>query len=212
MNTKITKAYYQNDYKELPVLNHLTYRNQLTDPINSTDPKVNFEVQRNFFLVSSAMRDKTLYPDPASFKITLPTVYRDIVSMELYGGVLPNLNGIALDAYLLLDMGSELNHILGADNNQWFAILGLNRHTNSLFMNLDKTNTDDVPIVFKPPKDKLTHFELKLKHPDGSAVSFGTESSGTPSNMDIQVTYLFEIKTKVPQRIGLDRNIRSPII
>ncbi|KAJ3221897.1 hypothetical protein HDU81_010271 [Chytriomyces hyalinus] len=205
MNTKIYKQHYtsiaEEADRELPPLHFHGVRNNISDPSPSnTAPAKPFEIKRNFVIISSADRDRTRFPDSASFDVKLPDMYRDVVSMALYGGTIPNINHVGSDAYLLLDMGSDLSHLRSTSGQDWFAILGIMRHPNASYLNLDKSNIDDLPIQFRPPRDKLDKVSISLKHPDGSQVYFGSEPPTGPPNPLQQVTYIFEIRTRIPLR------------
>lgn len=192
------------------MMDYMTYRNNVTDPVPAMDPEFQFETERIYLFISSSMRNRSQYPDPSHFKIELSEPLRDIVSIELSSGVLPNQGNISGDGYLLLDI-PELNHIRGADGSRYFGILGLQNHpspTKSYF-NLDKSNTNDMPIVFKPVKKRLDSLTLTLRHPDGSMVSFGDESPDSPANLTIQTQFTFEVRTRGRKRLGIDRDERA---
>lgn len=192
------------------MLDFMTYRNSITDPVPEKDPDIQYEVERNYLFVSSSMRDKSQYPDPSNFRIELSEPLRDVVSIELSSGVLPNQGNISGDGYLLLDI-PELNHIRGADGSRYFGILGLQNHPspNREYFNLDKSNTNDMPVIFKPVKKQLNSLTLILRHPDGSMVSFGNESPNAPSNLTLQTQFTFEVRTRGRKRIGIDRDERA---
>jgi hypothetical protein len=194
------------------MLEFATYRNSITDGAPQHDADVLWDENRHYLFISSTMRDRFAYPDPAYFKIPLFDNFQDVVSVELAAGVLPNQGNISGDGYVLLDV-PELNHILGADGSRYFGILGLTYHPSPTksFYNLDKSNTDDMPVVFRPPKRRLESLTLILKHPDGSAVSFGAEDPTQPADFNLQSQFTFLITTKTRRRIGLDRDDRAPI-
>jgi hypothetical protein len=193
-------------------MEHMTYRNQLSDPVPATDPLVEHEYERHYLFVSSASRDRVQYPDPAHFKIQIPGAYRDIVSVELSAGVLPNQGGIHSDGYLILDI-PELNHIQNVDGTKFFGILGLQYHPNAGFCNLDKGNTSSMPVTFRPPKNRLDSLTIIMRHPDGSQVLFGNEDITAPANLAMQTALTFEIRTRVRRRDGIERDLRAiPII
>lgn len=209
MHTKIRPRYCETNDYDPRLMEHMTYRNQITEPVAQTDPSdLFYEVERRFFFVNSAMRDRTQYPDPANFRINFNEAFRDVVSIELSAGTLPNAGNISGDAYLLLDI-PELNHITGADGNKYFGILGLQFHPNRDFFNLDKANTNDMPVTFKPIKSRLDALTINIRHPDGSMVSFGEEDPLVASNFAQQLNFTFEIRTRVRKRVGIDRDFRA---
>ena len=210
MNTKIRPRPVEIPNYDPRIMDYMTYRNNITDPVPANDPELSFELERHFLFISSSMRDRSQYPDPSNFKIELAEPLRDVVSIELSSGVLPNQGNIAGDGYLLLDI-PELNHIKGADGSRYFGILGLQHHPSPTreYFNLDKSNTNDMPVVFKPAKKRLDSLTLILRHPDGSMVSFGDENATAPANLAMQTQFTFDVRTKVRKRTGIDRDERA---
>jgi len=208
MNTKIRPRALEIPNYDPRLMEHMTYRNQITDPVPQTDPEVAWETERHFLYINSSMRDRDQYPDSANFRIKLMEPFRDVVSIELSSGVLPNQGNIGGDGYLLLDI-PELNHIIGADGSRFFGILGLIRHPSNTYFNLDKSNTNDMPVTFKPLKSRLDSLTIILRHPDGTAVSFGNETADAPADLTLQSQFTFEIRTKTRKRTGIDRDPRS---
>lgn len=212
MYTKVRPTYYPNAQYDPRLMEHMTYRNQISDPVPTTDPEIQYDYERKFIFVSSSSRDRVQYPDPAHFKVQLPEVYRDVVSVELSGGVLPNQGGIHADGYLLLDI-PELNHISNVDGTSLFGILGLQYHPNTGFFNLDKSNTSSMPASFRPAKGRLDSLTITMRHPDGSQVLFGDEDPSAPANLTGQAAFTFEIRTRVRRRMGIERDARAvPVI
>jgi hypothetical protein len=207
MNTKIPPPPIETANNDPRLMEHKTYRNAISEPAPPLDPLVDYEIERHFLYVNSAMRDRSQYPNPASFKLNLLEPFRDVISIELFSGVLPNQGNIYGDQYVLLDI-PEFNHIKGADGSRYFGVLSIQRHTSNVYLNLDKSNTIGMPATFKPPKSRLDSFTVILRHPDGSTVTFGTESPDTPADLTIQCQFTFEIRTKVRRRMCLDRDTR----
>lgn len=208
MNTKIRPTYYEPSY-DPRLLQHMTYRNNISDPIPQTDSaEIQYDYERKFLFISSSMRDRSQYPDPASFRIQFSEPYRDVASIGLSLGVLPNLGNISADGYLLLDI-PELNHIQGADGSKYFGILSLQHHPNNNYFNLNQANTQDVPLTFKPLKSRIDSLTIILRHPDGSQVTFGNEDANAPANQTSQMQLTFEIRTRVRKRVGIDRDPRA---
>lgn len=214
MNTKIrsTATIGDNESYNPRLLEHMTYRNNISEPILYTEPpELQYELERKYLWVSSTTRDRTLYPNSANFKVNFPA-YRDVLSIELSGGILPSQGNIVDDGYILLDI-PELNHIDTPDGQKYFGILGLQHHPNRTFYNLDKSNTANQTLVFKPLKKNITSLTIILRHPDGSIVSMGDEAPNSAANHAIQTSFTFEIRCRVPRRIGIDKNDRYiPIV
>ena len=210
MNTKIfpTQRFAEQQYNP-QMMDFMTYKNSITEPVPQNDPSdLQYELETVYLFVSSTMRDRKQYLDPANFRVELSETFRDIVSIELQGGVLPNGGGIAGDGYVLLDI-PELNHIQGANGEKYFGILTLQPHPNAGFLNLDRGCLMGVPAVFKPVKGRLSSFTISLRHPDGSLVSFGNEDPLQPANFAHQTQFTFIIRKRVRRRAGIDRDYRA---
>lgn len=214
MNTKILPCYKQDQPSYDPrIMDFTTYRNSVTDPAPAQDVpsdfQVDFEIERNFIFVSSIMRDRDRYPDSASFKINFAQPFYEVMSIELQSGVLPNGGGISNDGYLILDI-PEMNHIQSASSGSKYAgILTLQYHPNPLFVNLDKSNTNNIPITFKPYKRKVESLTINIRHSDESLVSFGSELSSVPFDLLKQTQFTFEIRTRIPRKSGIFRNEKA---
>jgi hypothetical protein len=217
MNTKILPDYVRCKSTYDPrIMDFTTFRNSMTDPVPSEDvpPEfhVEYELERNFVFVSSIMRDRSKYPNSASFKIDFAQPLFEVVSIEVQSGVIPTTGGITNDGYLLLDI-PEMNHIQSATNGtKYAAILNLQYHPNPAFSNLDKSNTNNMPIVFKPYKRKLDSLTINLRHSDESLVSFGNESPNVPFDLSKQTQFTFEVRTRVPRKAGMFRNERAVLV
>ena len=168
-------------------------------PGNIPDNIHEYQIHRHFVFVSSSLRDRDKYPMTTDFKIDLPKEYRDVISVELTAGNLPNLDSISDDAFLFLDV-KDLNHIDTCENTDYFGILTLHKANSNNFFTLDKSSTNAMPITFRPPKQKLSNVYIKLFHPDKTPVDFGSEASNVSINQLIQTSFVFEIKTRILKR------------
>jgi hypothetical protein len=214
MNTKIRPQTMNVSNYDPRIMDYMTYRNSMTDPAPAKDPEIQYDYDRHFIFISSSMRDRSQYSDPANFRITFAEPYQDVVSIRLASGVLPNQGNISHDGYLLLDI-PELNHIKGADGSQYFSILGLQYHPSPTrqYYNLDKANLNDTPLILRPPRRRLHSLTIILRHPDGSMVTLGNEDAEHPADLSLQTQFTFEIRTRIRRRVGIDRDERTiPII
>lgn len=211
MNTKIRPRPVDIPNYDPRMMDYMTYRNNIADPARPhEDPEIQYEIERQYLFISSSMRDRSQYLDPANFRIELSEPLRDVISIELSQGVLPNQGNIAGDGYVLLDI-PELNHIRGADGSRYFGVLGLQYHPSPTkeYFNLDKSNTNDMPVVFKPVRRRIDFLTIILRHPDGSMVTFGNEDPSLPASLPMQTQFTFEVRTRVRRRMGIDRDERA---
>ena len=163
-----------------------------------------YHTQRNFVFVSSRDRDVTVYPSPGNFKITLPQDgYTNVVSVELVAGTVPNQDGVTADPYLLLDIDG-LNHIRASNGCEYFSILSIHKGHSDSFFNMDRSSSAMMPHQHYSVKQRLTSIHVKLTHPDGTPVDFGTDL--LPLN---QTDFTFEVKTRENDRKGFDKDFRK---
>jgi hypothetical protein len=216
MNTKLRPTYVENflrnEYDFQPnSLDYNTYRNNLTDPVNlGRNEKIEYDYQREFFQICSRDRDRTQYPSPTDFAITLPEPQFDIVTLELAAGTIPNRAPLDTDAYTYLDIQS-LNYINTTSGGRYFGILALHAGNTGGFFNLDKSSTNQMPLTFQPIKTKLNQLHITLRRPNGDIVNIGNDSTNpsTPVIDSIQTTFTFQIKKRLRKREGLDLDFRN---
>ncbi len=209
MYTKILPRNRVNQVEYDPnILEHMTFRNQLSDPPKEIGTSsVQYELETVYLFVSSFVRNRNQFPDPGYFKVTLPEVHCDVVSLELQGGVIPNSGGVTGDGYILLDI-PEVNHIETVAGDKYFGVLTLQPHPNPGFLNIDRGSLMGLPCVFKQPK-KLSSLTITLRHPDSSSVNFGSESATAPANLAVQTSFTFVIRKRVPRRVGIEKDFRA---
>lgn len=211
METKVVPIQCPPDEYAPRTLQHMTYRNDVSDPIKFPEPESVFELERHFVHVTSADRDRSRFPDAGSFRVTFPEPYRDVLSVALLKGVVPNA-AIQNDPYVLLDV-PEFNHISSTGGGKYFAVLGFLHHiVGTTYYNVDVSSTNMTPLTFKPPRSRLDGFTLTLRHPDRTQVTFGDEDPLAPIDFSQQVQFTFEIRTKVRKRPNLERDWRTNMV
>ena len=60
------------------------------------------EKKVSYFTVSSRDRDITVYPDVNRYSVHLPRDYREIHSIELIQGIIPDANNVTREPYLVV--------------------------------------------------------------------------------------------------------------
>jgi hypothetical protein len=153
-----------------------------------------YRVHNNYIKISSADRDRSVYPGTAKFRVRLPYEYKDVYSLSLSAGILPNLDNISTDAFTYLKI-QELDHIKLSDGDDVFGVMILHTANTTNFYNIDKSSTNMMPRRFIEPKQRLSEISIELLHPDKTPVNFGTEGSTGLVNQAIQTSFTFEIKT-----------------
>ena len=166
-----------------------------TDPTNLPNvEELEYNIYSNYVKISSTDRDRTIYPGTAKFKIRLPYEYKDIYSISLAAGILPNLDNISTDAYTYLKI-QDMNHIKLSDGDDVFGVMILHTANTTNFYNIDKSSTNNMPRRYLELKPRLAELSIELLHPNKTPINFGTEGSVGPVNEAIQTSFTFEIKT-----------------
>lgn len=164
-----------------------------------------YHTERNFCFVTSRDRNTTVFPKTSEFTIALPDDYNDVVCVELTAGTVPNLDAVSSEPYLLLDI-KELNHIRTSTGIEYFSILSVHKGHSDSFFNLDRSSAAIMPRKFYSPIQKLKSLTIRLLKSDGSALTFGSDSNTLAIN---QVSFTFEVKTLVKDRVGFDNDFRA---
>ncbi|KAJ3038942.1 hypothetical protein HDV00_012772 [Rhizophlyctis rosea] len=180
-------------------MEYTTYRNNVTDPVQPTDPEVLYEIERHTLHVSSQFRDRAVYPDSGAFKVTLPGGgFKDVVAVELIGGTLPNRPGLTNSPYLLLDLGARMNQVKTLDGNTYFAVINVFNHiSGSTYLTVDRSLTEGKPSLFKPVRESLLELDVRILYADGTQVLFGDEPVDQLMDFQKQVSLIFNIHTRV---------------
>ena len=181
----------------------LPQKNLISDP----DPE--------YLSIDSQDRDRRADPNPNEYTIQLVTsdtsgyinapgaAYKNITSIELISAVIPNVNNVLDEIYLILEIPEIDETTYRATNHnlsRGFAKLmfckcdGTNK-----WLRLDLILSDPLKKVFYPsPKASIERMTIRLKKRDGTLFNFGTDNSlPTDVNPDIQNSFTFKITTKV---------------
>ena len=194
-NTKIVSNFYQGDYT----------MSQPEKIIQEHDDQHEYHNISRFFIIESKDRDRSLYPSPADFKIDLPQYCNNITRISITGGTVPKLDNVDLDPYLYLDV-PELNYISSTSNNTYFGILSLNSFNTAQFLNLDKSCTNLMHNIYIQPKLELRSIHIKLLHPNGDPVDFGTQTDTDVLDYSKQTSFIFEVVERKRKITGVHEN------
>lgn len=168
--------------------------------------------------IDGGLRDLTAYPDRGNFKMsTQMNSYsisefplRNVQSVELLGLTVPNLDNILDEPYLILDI-DELNKIY-AGNPQFLctAVLHLQNPiigpTHSHIAMCRKV-AERSPLIYRPPKSKITSLTIRVCKSDGSSVNFGQDtklSFDRQNQISLHLKFLCEFKD--PSDLLADKN------
>lgn len=206
MNTKLNSRSRLNNEQDYDpnILEFATYKNNLSDPISSRVKEANaYEIRSNYVFVSSGDRDITSYPNVNSFQV--PIGLKEVYSITLLGGVIPNVGGVDQQPFLLLDI-PEINHVTSLGTSSGVAsIIQFASHTNpSSFFNIDGGISAVSPIIFRPVKNRLDKLTIRIKGADGGMSDLG--SGLVQAN---QVLLQFRIDTRVCKEDAIYSDFRN---
>lgn len=174
------------------------------------EPDIEYEKKIHYVFVTSKNRNTTLFPNISQYAVEFPSEFKNIHSIELIQGLIPNVNNVTQEPYLLLKL-DEINDVMVSndpDIAQSFAFLTMASPCTSdgYFIALDKKIHENTPKIFHTPKASLQKLTISVTKHDGTLFNFGADSS--PPNKSLQHTFVFRIITLEKKRAPLlHRNI-----
>lgn len=165
-------------------------------------------LQEVYLHLDSGQRDYEAYPTRAYFKIRLDTPIRDIHSVEVLAMVIPNLDNVLDEPYLILDI-YELNGTFAGHPSQQpsTAVLNLqNAVTGPTYSHvaLCRKVAERSPIFYRPPKKRLDSVTFALRKPDGTLVNLGSDVGSLIRQNQLLVSLKFMCDQKNPTDLVLD--------
>jgi hypothetical protein len=176
----------------------------------SQEPDIEYERKTHHIFVTSKNRNTNLHPNISSYSVEFPQEFKNIHSIELIQGIIPNVNNVTQEPYLLLKL-EEIKDVVVSndpDISESFAFLTMASPCTSdgYFIALDKKIHENTPKVYNTPKASLQKLTISVTKHDGTLFNFGTDSS--PPNKSLQHTFVFKIVTLEKKRSVLShRNI-----
>lgn len=160
----------------------------------SQEPDITYTKREYYLVVSSKDRDPSIYPNPNSFRINLPKVYRNIHSVELIQAIIPDKNSVLSEPYLVLTV-NELEDIMESNDpniSDAFAILMLAPpNATGGFISVDNRIHENTVLKFVTPKANLSTMTIKLTDFSGELFDF-TNTSGV-IDKQYENTFIFKI-------------------
>ena len=176
-------------------------------------PQLNLISNPSWFLsIDSSDRDRSKYPNPFKYTIHMTGTsdnsnvtghrYKNVHSIELISAILPNVDEIKDEQYIILDI-EELEDIGFDSSNQnlkgAYAKLVLDSHINQNFLLLDADNSRPLQRIYYPaPKASVDRLTITLKKPNGDIINLGPDNDpDLPPLKEIQNSFTFKIITKI---------------
>lgn len=171
---------------------------------------IEYEKKTHFVFITSKNRNTTLFPNISQYAVELPSEFKNIHSIELIQGLVPNVNNVTQEPYLLLKIDEINDVMISNDPNiaESFAFLTMASPCTSdgSFIALDKKIHENTPKIYNTPKASLQKLTISVTKHDGTLFDFGADTS--PPNKSIQHTFVFQIVTLEKKRATLShRNL-----
>lgn len=170
------------------------------------EPNITYQEVVKYITISSLERDTTVFPNPGKFTITLAQELKNITSIELIQVILPNVNSVTNEPYLLLKIDELEDVMISNDRNisDAFALIQLAQPVGG-FIHTDKRTYENTTKIFLTPKASLSKMTIQFANLFGNVFDFKGETA--VGDKSIQVTLVFKVVTLEKQREVL--NFRS---
>lgn len=176
----------------------------------SQEPDLQYEEKVHYLTISSKDRDVTAYPNVNHYSLKFPNEFKNIHSIELIQGIIPDQNDVQNEPYLLLQVDEIQDVMVSNDKNisNSFAILQLAAPTRSgTFIQIDRRIHEYTVKYYDTPKAYLSKMTVTILDSNGIPFNFGTDTP-SPPNKSFQNTFIFKIVTLEKQRRVLNhRNV-----
>lgn len=160
----------------------------------------NYIRRKHYVLLNSKDRDTDAYPQPESYTIDLPTTFKNIESVRLVSGTIPDVNNVRDEPFLLLDI-KEFNDTYSkfhttSGNISVFDIIRFSDHNTSTKFNYIQPGLNN---FYKPVLAKLRRLSIKIRDQSGALFSFGDDTSFSLTRQNSFVLELTELVHNVYQ-------------
>jgi len=160
----------------------------------------------DYINANSGDRDTGKYPNPNEYVVTLPHEIRNISSVELVHGIIPDKNNVTREPFLLLHV-QEFEDVMISSNkavSDAFAMLLMNSPVvTGYFINVYHKVHEKLVKYFKTPKASLTKLTIKITDRNGDLFDFGGTSSDYDNNFTFKVTRIEKDTGKLQNRVIL---------
>ena len=175
--------------EEISVLEHDTYRNNISDPVRALIPSAADFPHYEYVVVSSSSRDRSRYPNPADFVFHFDR--KDIQQVELISGYVPAAVG---HPFVYLDI-EHMRHIEVPNGSQVFDLVPLKESRGFTQMDIEG------PSPFRPLNPfRLKDARVRILVPDTlSVLQLTAEPEGSPIDPANQITFMLKFTRIVPK-------------
>lgn len=187
VNESNFKNYEQNNYKNV-------YNKDFNEFLSiKQEPSIEYVKKEYYLSVSSKDRDTDNYPSCSNYTMILSKDFKNIDSIELIQGIIPDKNNVLHEPFLLLQIQELEDVMVSSDTNMSnaFAILQLTSSVSSgYFINTAHHVHENTVKYFNTPKSSLNKLTIKITDVDGNIFDFGGSGSNAKA---YQNTFIFRI-------------------
>lgn len=204
--------YQESNYNQFNQQNYnQVYTNESNTQYSITnEPDIDYEQKVHYLSISSKDRDVDAYPNVNHYAIKFPNEFKNIYSIELIQGIIPDQNNVQNEPYLLLKIDEIQDTMVSNDKHiaNSFAILQLAPPTKAnTFIQIDRRIHEYTIKYYDTPKAYLSRMTVTILSSDGIPFNFGTDTP-SPPNKTYQNTFIFKIVTLEKKRHVLNhRNV-----
>jgi len=177
------------------------------------EPDIIYKKRIRYLFINSKDRNLASFPQPQEYQIHFNPasgadnasgetgeVYRNVESIELIGGTIPDQQSVTDEPFLLLHIDELAGTFEGTnvENKKVFAIIQMAAPVVSgKFINIPDDMTKNTMRYFDPPIAQLSKMTIKLTDQSGALFNFGDDTGGSPPNTGFQNSLVFKITEKV---------------
>lgn len=134
-----------------------------------------YETRPIIVAINSKDRNVNVFPDPNYYQVTFPEV-RNVVAIELIAGVIPDVNSVSEEPYLVMQV-DEFRHrsLIATDTTieNAFAVLQLTPPVvTGKFINIDMAISQHLVHQVVAPIPALSKMTVRLFKQDGQLMDF----------------------------------------
>ncbi|ARR75032.1 hypothetical protein SAGO17_00114 [Mimivirus AB-566-O17] len=161
------------------------------------EPEIKYDSYEYYLVVRSEDRDTTNYPQPQSYRVPIEHDLKNIYSVELIEGYIPDQNNVTQEPYLILDIPELRDHPMISTSSvisNAFTILQMSSPvTSGYFIWFDKRTHENTVKYYRNSKAQLKHLTINIKDNLGNLFDFGDDTAGSPPNKALQNMFIFKI-------------------
>lgn len=137
----------------------------------------------SYLAINSKDRDTSLYPQPQSYTINLDgdvgMVYKNVVSVRLISGTVPDINNVRDEPFLILDIDELANAYTRyrGTNNVFANMFDMVRFVDKQTLNKFVYITEGPLVEYFPPIAKLSKLTIKFLDQEGNTFSWGDDTT-----------------------------------